>query len=383
MKKFKFIACAIAATLALVGCGNKKDLPAGELPKGGTAIDVSTEQGKADLYDNVSKVVNALSETEFNAIGLKSETKNLNLDVNADVVEDGGNIKVEASLHKAGVTLEAKVKGDKEAWYGQASISGLKGELAAKVNAPIEETTLNIDEKLSFKDVGADLYLKNNTLYGDVSGKGLRNLLTDAQPIVKRVLKQIPQIPAGMSIDLNELVDQMTGEARKFYVPNIEMSNFNLFALLDGMEPELPTAEEWAQAAAVIEQLPFLSFETYKDGRFGIAAHVTKEGIMKLEETFEDMNLEGFDKVVDSLDVKAAVMFKANGMVDFLSLGGNAKIVIDEPAETEGGDSTHVEVTLGLEEKLSLTINDEVKMSMPSDEELAKYVQFQVPEMFK
>ena len=31
MKKFKFIACAIAATLALVGCGNKKDLPAGEI----------------------------------------------------------------------------------------------------------------------------------------------------------------------------------------------------------------------------------------------------------------------------------------------------------------------------------------------------------------
>ena len=349
MKKFKFIVCSVAAVLAISACtgGNKKnkELPAGELPEGGTVVDVKTEQGKADIYNEVMSFVDAYTGGNFTGIGLKSETKNVNISAKVNVkqeVEEGDPIQiadVDASLADFGATIEAKIAGDDESWAGQISLSGLTGKLTAKVDAMVDEdVTISIDDSLSFNNVGAEAYLKGEAVYVDASGAGLRQLLTDAGPIVNKVLKQSGLLPVGgVSIDLNELIDGFTGAERKFYIP-AELGSVNLIALLNKIEmddEDRPTMEEFnTEVFPVLEQISFLEFKSYEDGRFGIGAHVTKQGILDLvaklgdEDAVEDAT-EAL-QVLPELDVKAALVLRANGLVDSLSIGGSFKLNIED-----------------------------------------------------
>ena len=390
MKKFKFIVCSVAAVLAISACtgGNKKnkELPAGELPEGGTVVDIKTEQGKADIYNELMSVIDAYTGGEFTAIGLKSETKNVNIGAKVNVKEEQEEgdpiqiVDVDASLTNFGATIEAKIAGDDESWQGQVSLSGLSGDLKAKVDAMVDEdATISIDDSLSFKDVGAEAYLTGSAVYVDASGAGLRQLLTDAGPIVNKVLKQSGLLPVGgVSIDLNELIDGFTGAERKFYIP-VDLSGFNPIALLNTIQmddEDKPSEADWLNTAAVIEQIPFIEFKSYEDGRFGIGTHVTKQGILDVvakigdEDDVEDVT-ESL-QVLPELDVKAALVIRANGLIDSLSIGGSFKLDIQDE---DDGTLTDAKVSASLEERLSLMYNDEVKLSIPSQEVLDTYQQ--------
>ena len=203
MRKFKFIVCSVAAVLVLTGCqkGDSKDsqpgpdpipvVPAGELPEGGTAVDIKTAEGKQTVYNEVLSVIDAYTApaTEFTAIGIKSETKNVNVDAVAKVqsfeTEDPITLlDAEAHIKDFGLTLEAKVAGDDESWGAEAAL-GINGEISAKGTVVVDPETdkkLKLDETLNFNDVGAQAWLTDGNVYVNADGQGLRDLLNQSWP---------------------------------------------------------------------------------------------------------------------------------------------------------------------------------------------------------
>ena len=392
MRKFKFIVCSVAAVLVLTGCqkGNKNDptpgpqpepeLPAGELPEGGTALDITTEEGKQALYNEVMAVIDAYTapEQEFTAIGLKSETKNVNVDATAKVeAEDMTVLDAEAHIKDFGITIDAKVGGDDESWAAEAGLD-INGLISAKGFMIMDEgKKLKLDDQLNFDHVGAQAWLTNDNVYVNADGEGLRDLLEQAKPIVAKILPYVMEgIPAGTVLDLNAILDSMCGEDRHFYIPlDGATEKFNPIALinvLDIDEEDKPTAEDWAEVQEVLEQIPFLSFQTYADGRFGIALDINMEQFLAFAEAMDlELEEEIFDMIPEA-NLKVAVMIRANGLLDSISIAADAKVDI----QIEDDVLANIQGSASLEEVLTLTYNDEVSFNIPSDEVLAEYVEF-------
>lgn len=394
MRKFKFIVCSVAAVLVLTGCKTTPkgssaepeptpELPAGELPEGGTLVDIKTAEGKQTVYNEVIALIDAYTapETEFTAIGLKSETKNVNVDAKAKIEAVDEEITVvdaEAHIKDFGLTLEAKVAGDDEAWGAEANLD-INGEISAKGTVLIEENKkLKLDDKLNFDHVGADAWLTNGNVYVNADGQGLRDLLEQAKPIVAKILPYISEgVPVGTTIDLNAIVDAMCGEERHFYIPlDLDTEKVNPIALINAIqidEEDKPTAEQWAEVAGYLEQIPFISFQTYADGRFGVALDVSLEGFLDFAEQMElEIDEEIFDMIPEA-NLKVAVLLRANGLLDSVSIAANAKVDV---AMEEDGLLYDIEGSASLEEVLTATYNDEVTVNIPSAEVLATYEEF-------
>lgn len=407
MKKFKFIICSMIAALALTGCGGAKK--AGVLPSGGKTVDLSTEEGVAALKSNLEKTTEAYKNLEIYALGLKSETKGLNVDAKGSVY----GLNIDASLKGFNLDLEAKLGKDGEPAEGeefapvkgQFGISNFAGTLKASVkgNLPLDEdadpVALDLSETLKIEKSKADVYLLGNKVYVDASDKGLRKTLDNASGVVNDVLENLPEglVPAeisAVSIDVNKLVDQWFGKERKCYFeydPEDQLTT-SIFSIFESIEA--PDDEDVAEVAAVINELGFVKFVTYSDGRFGFQADVTKEALAKFAETEEDVAevLNYFDK----LDVHGCALFNKNGLLVEASVSADVKahiVVAEEEEEPEGGElhegalarreAAQPDVDLVINGKvsefLSLQYNDEVKFSIPSEDELAKYVAGKLP----
>ena len=397
MKKFKFIVCSMIAALALTGCGGAKK--AGVLPSGGKTVDLSTEEGVAALKDNLGRFAEAYKNMEIYALGLKSETKGLNASVkgtveglNLDVSLKGFNLDLEAKLGKDG---EADAETGFAPVKGQFGLSNFAGTLAASVKGVLpmdydedeEPIELDLSETLKIEKSKADVYLVGNRVYVDASDKGLRKTLDNASGVVNDVIENLPAglVPSeisAVSIDVNKLVDQWFGKERKCYFefdPENQLTT-SLFSIFQ--EIPVPEDEDVAEAAAIINQLGFIKFVTYTDGRFGFQADVTKEALAKFAEEEED--IAAMLEVIEKLDVHAAVLFNKDGLLSEASLSADVQAHYVQEAEVkEAAEEPIVDLAISakVSEFLSLQYNDAVKFSIPSEAELAKFVAGKLPDI--
>ena len=92
--------------------------------------------------------------------------------------------------------------------------------------------------------------------------------------------------------------------------------------------------------------------------------------------TAEQMELEIDEEIFDMIpeaNLKVAVLLRANGLLDSVSIAANAKVDV---AMEEDGLLYDIEGSASLEEVLTATYNDEVTVNIPSAEVLATYEEF-------
>ena len=405
MRKFKFIVSSIAAVLVLSACSGagkgsqpvepsgsevppEPVLPVGELPEGGVALDLSSAAGKQTVYNEVMAFIDAYTapETPFTGFGLKSQTQNVNADATLkidEIDEETGKsvsyIDGEAHIENFGATIEAKIAGDDESWGAEASVD-INGKIAAKANVLIDEEKnkrLKLDEQLAFDHVGAQAWLTGTNVYVDASGDGLRQLLEDAKPIVAKVLPYIADVPAGTTLDLNAIFDAMGGEDRHFYIPlDEDIEKVNPIALVNYLqleEDDKPSKEEIEEVLEYLAQIPFLTVQTYEDGRFGIAVDVDMEQFIEFAETMDlDLDEDVFDMIPEA-HLKVAIVIRPNGWLDSISIAAEATV---DYVEEHKDERVELKGHAYLEEIITASYNDEVTVTIPSADELAEYQLF-------
>ena len=357
MKKIRLIVCSAIAALLLAGCSGKK---AGQLPSGGKKVDVTTEAGQETIKNEVQKLAKAYAETEFTALGAKLQVKNTSASVKGNAEE----VELDCSLKKFQATAEAKLGNNQL----EAHIKDVGGEAAVKLHIPQDDDkAIDLDDSVKFSKVGADGYVLDGKLYVDYSGKGLRNLLNDASPIITKVINQ-----PGVKIDANDFIDNLTKiESRKAYieVPEFEVKPSDISSLL---KFEVPSEEEWNDIFKVMEDAgDMLEVRTYSDGRFGVALNVTKDKLVALAEK-EGGEKEMFD-MFEKLDVKVAVVINKDGLLTSASAAGDVQFTIEEKPYDEGDLGTKLDIAIKAEVFLDITYNDDVKFNFPKEAELEKF----------
>ena len=361
MKKTRLAVCFAIAALLLAGCSNKK---AGQLPSGGKKVDITTEEGQKTVENAVTRLITSYQENEFTALGAKLELKGLNATLKGQL--EGADLDV--AVNKLQATVEAKL-GDQQL---EAHLKDLGGQITAKGTLPMEKP-VTLDENLKFSKVGADVYLTNNALYADYSGKGLRTLLKDAGPIVSKFIGQ-----PGVQLDLNELIDGVTGaKSRKIRIDLGEdvmkdITPTNIMKEVFG-EMNPPKEEEWKSVFEVLELTDMVEFRTYKDGRFGVATNVTKEKVLDLAKKMEAEEEVAKDLAMfDKLNVKLAVVLNKDGLLSSASAAADVAVKIDNKAE-DPEDAVVLDLAVKGEIFLDIKYNGDVKFAIPKQADLDKY----------
>ena len=116
-------------------------------------------------------------------------------------------------ITKFGAKAEVNLRQDGEKTIGNAKISdvGLNFNLNATING--DEQQVKFDDKFSMSKVGAEAYLKNDTLYVDYSGSALRKAVDSVSSLVNHINQEIPHEEGEpvVTYDFNKSIDEATG----------------------------------------------------------------------------------------------------------------------------------------------------------------------------
>lgn len=397
MKRNKLFILTAIASLTLVGCGDNA-----------TQVDLKTEEGAKALKTSVNAVAEAYSGS-INAIGFKGELKDSSLTIAGTVSGDGFAAKnLNVGLTGLAGKLEGGVKkaaseSEKPTAAFTLDASGKVGVKGDFYSGEATEPVFSLDESLTAKNVGASVYSTNDKTYVDYSGAGLRALLTDIGPIFDGVVKKITGQEPAEKTDLNKQLDDATGIAgRKILTEaklNFEGIDFNYNYDAEVAKQIDDVIDTYVLKNESIRDV--ITFTTYSSGKFDIKADLTLAKVTAilnglLASTEEESSAHSIlnivvtllPQIVTKLDLNLALSFNKAGLLTNeslaldLELSTNAvsnyvtllPMLVPELSFLSALKTIDVRIGLKLNETLAISYNDEVKVNLPSETELSKFV---------
>ena len=366
MKNNKLFILSTIALFSLVGCGNSnKELnKAGELPSGGTAMDVTKDSTsiKEKLSNNLEATANSLDkvkvEGQFGNTNLKAKVNATNASMDLGGLELKGPVVANVELSKLSGDFSVAVEGLKQEDTSKikvaSSLENMDASLKATVSFPwydfqaqktiVEEETV----KEGFSDLDLYAYYNEGFVYFDASDKEVDKFLGSLDETVNRIISDLSldQIIGTESISVSDLVKSYLGEERKVKT--------SVQSITEGMTgPIIPDISE-EQVANLVQYVDFLAeaqgeyvineveedgdsqngtikaeFLTYKNGEFGLGFNVDFDIV--------DVDEDGDEQKVD-INLDAAILFGADGLLKKTSakidLGLDTKSVEEESTTT-------------------------------------------------
>ena len=388
MKRIRLLVISGFMALSLTACRPSF----GHLPAGGKEVNYKTEEGQKQIRESLDKTVEAYKQ-EVSAMSVKADLRNTSLTVKGRVgSEEKPVAELDMGVTKLGGKAELNLKNVEGKTIGNAKLQDFGMNVLFNGKIYGDEKTISFDDKLSISRVGAETYLQNSTLYADYSGKAFRKALDSVSAFASKIAKETAaEGKEPEQYDLNKTLDEATGvPERKISVAGLEYSVDSIYGLF---KLEKISDEDFKAAMNYIEKVDFVSFKAYSDGRYGLEASLTKEVMKDLvaidAESEEEAakTQEEFDKAVKEFSVNAAALFGKDARLAEVSYSANVKVEI-QMGEVEGFLSalsgTDFEIVLKSEGALDFAYNDDVKVKMLSESQLAQFkpvvVQSEEPE---
>ena len=416
MKKTKLLVLSILGALTLAGCG-ESGVQEGELPSGGTEVDLTTEAGQAVLKERMSATEKAYSDLELASVSFTGKTSDVKaalafaaesdafggaMSLNANVNGFGSKLEVKAAKHAKGAndkydTADASVVA--ETTGGSLSF---KGSLPGEVDATTGQVkgTAAIDTTLSLKGLSAAAYLTGNKEYVDVSN--CAGFATNLDTFANKLFGQLKTSAFGSMIAgmlPTTMFDAQT-ESFKFASMYNEFTPKKAYVELDqAIEWPTFTAEATTTATTETEEESGLdldlnqiatmaanygigfTFVTYEDNAFGFTVTVTKDSIKTIISQLagsEATQVNAYvDKYLTKFSVEASAYFNKNYLLESAGFAFDfaakmTSLADINPAYAQMFKSFNFEVSASGSESFELKYNN-VSVSLPSASELAKY----------
>lgn len=396
MKKTNLLIFSLSTALMLTACNtNKKNKSSNSEPVDeGTVVDVTNADGKAAFKERAEKVI-AGYDQEFSAYGFETKVRDVSLQaagtVKVEIDDEEGeptgeylNNSFDVSLG-ASLDLGAGIAKAEDDIIGHAYVSDLSLDATAKGHAELsEEMKFDFDEKLNASGVGADAYLTNDNIYIDYSSGANRTAINSASNIVNDILT-LMGIGEYAKMDLNQMLDDTTGApGRKIAFEDVVEIPDEIFTPIKSMRDEgvdfTITGEALDEVANFFRQYTFLEFVTFKDGRFGLRANITKQDLGMFvtlfvadAETAQQVTAV-INQIVSKFSINAGVYFTKDGLLNNTELSFDVAAMLPE---MQVGDGTYLSLSkaaLSGSVTTDVLYNSDVKFNLPSAEELATYV---------
>lgn len=369
MKKIKllFISCAMA--LALTGCSK-----AGQLPPGGKKVDLSTEAGQALLKEKVQKTADAYKETP-DAVAIKASVQSLGLGLTGSTKNEFGAVSLDASASIDG-KVEANFRNSKEKLVANTVISGLGADVKLKGSIPVAaDKKQEFDTACKFSGVSGKAFYQAENLYVDYSSESVRKALNKVSDLANDMAKAVSGEEKPEELDLNKMIDDATGTSRRKIIIPTSIQPEEIF---DKFKFEY-SDEGFEEAMKVFNEVSFMTFKTYTDGRYGLEVNINKDILVKLIRATSDAedvekDVKDAEETVKSFDLKAALLFEKSGFLSELSFDINADLnlasLVNGLLRVEGSE---FDLTVKGKAIIDLKYNNDVTVKTLTDAQKAEY----------
>lgn len=369
MKKIKllFISCAMA--LALTGCSR-----AGQLPPGGKKVDLSTEAGQALLKEKVQKTAEAYKETP-DAVAIKASVQSLGLGLKGSTKNEFGPVSLDASASIDG-KVEANFRNSKEKLVANTVISGFGADVKLKGSIPVAaDKKQEFDTACKFSGVSGKAFYQAENLYVDYSSESVRKALNKVSDLANDMMKAVSGEEKPEELDLNKMIDDATGTSRRKIIIPTSIQPEEIF---DKFKFEY-SDEGFEEAMKVFNEVSFMTFKTYTDGRYGLEAKINKDILVKLIRATSDAedvekDVKDAEETVKSFDLKAALLFEKSGFLSELSFDINADLnlasLVNGLLRVEGSE---FDLTVKGKAIIDLKYNNDVTVKTLTDAQKAEY----------
>lgn len=369
MKKIKllFISCAMA--LALTGCSK-----AGQLPPGGKKVDLNTEAGQALLKEKVQKTAEAYKETP-DAVAIKASVQSLGLGLKGSTKNEFGPVSLDASAVIDG-KVEANFRNSKEKLVANTVISGLGADVKLKGSIPVSaDKKQEFDTACKFSGVTGKAFYQSENLYVDYSSESVRKALNKVSDLVNDMMKAVSGEEKPEEMDLNKMIDDATGTSRRKIIVPTSIQPEEIF---DKFKFEY-SDEGFNEAMKVFNEIPFMTFKTYTDGRYGLEADINKDTLLKLirltsDEEDVEKDVKDAEETVKSFKLKAALLFEKAGFLSEASVDAdidlNLGALVNGLLKVEGSE---FDLTIKGKAIVDLKYNNDVTVKTLTDAQKEEY----------
>lgn len=390
MKNTKLLVLAAFAALSLSACGGNGGQKSGELPSGGTNVDVSTETGTSELKARLNNVSEAYSKAAFTSFGIKNEFKNGNADVSFNYAS---MISGKLSAKNFASTVEFNM----DAANASLAIKDVKGalDLDASLKMDEEADPVALKHSLSVEGFNAAAYATDKKVYVDLSSAANRTVIQGFESFANGIFTDLglpasmiaPMIQSMAGIDvsalvgengfaINDAIDELVPE-RKFYVE--AGVDINVGLINEAMAKAVPAEgldEFVTEFVTLSKETGAFKFLTYAGKGFGLQANITKESLKALVKATAKEGEEqvDIDSYVKNLDIVASIYFDENALLSKIGFAVDAGI---KYSDSETGIS--VEANLKAEDETTISYNS-VSVNLPAATELAKFPALQLPQ---
>ena len=410
MKKTKILVLAVMSALTLVGCGGGNSTPSGELPSGGTEVDLKDETNKATLKSCLANTRDAYKE-ELTSVSLKSNTTG-GLVLDAKAVTGLGDIalKLDAKDLKAesNVVLAKSEKGNVDA-SAKVSTTGGSITLSGSVPKEFDSTALSYimaglpvpeGEKkesvtfsatpIEFKGEEVNAYLSESKLYADYSSSKNERLVKNLDVTLNSVYEQLRDRGSALAQLVALLEGQPFYDSKEGFVFSKMYKDLDKKVYTDmGKTVEWPTfeqkeGEQTDDLDKIVDTIVELAkenlgitFKTYKEKSFGFQFALSKESLVAyVKKVAGEMVADiDFDKYLDRLSLNASILFNKNAMLE--SVGGSIDIAVKYSGVPDiGGDYGPLVKMLVSSFDASLELNASSSMTIKYNSGKVKFPSF-------
>ena len=355
--------------LALTGCSK-----AGQLPPGGKKVDLSTEAGQALLKEKVQKTADAYKETP-DAVAIKASVQSLGLGLTGSTKNEFGAVSLDASASIDG-KVEANFRNSKEKLVANTVISGLGADVKLKGSIPVAaDKKQEFDTACKFSGVSGKAFYQAENLYVDYSSESVRKALNKVSDLANDMAKAVSGEEKPEELDLNKMIDDATGTSRRKIIIPTSIQPEEIF---DKFKFEY-SDEGFEEAMKVFNEVSFMTFKTYTDGRYGLEVNINKDILVKLIRATSDAedvekDVKDAEETVKSFDLKAALLFEKSGFLSELSFDINADLnlasLVNGLLRVEGSE---FDLTVKGKAIIDLKYNNDVTVKTLTDAQKAEY----------
>lgn len=426
MKKTRLLILSAFASLAITACGGSgssvgpSNKNPGELPSGGSVINVDDQKGQEALASALDNLLNVRKqetpklykgmEVDINATNQSAKLNVSDIKVTYGSIEMVTPFGLDVNLKKAGGKAAIKLASREDNEYSdmEINVSDLNLNLAVNGTLPdftglitgepisvsemITKPALKINESLAVSDFGINAYLdgEKGAAYLDYSSKNVRNVFTTVSNLVNKVTKS--WMGEALGLDLNQLVDLYTPTRKIMMDTGLEIAGIGDYSLspfayipedlqLDGQT--ILGYLAMAKALATIE------FKSYSNGDLGLKIAMDKDQFKNIillvaqlafkEDLSQNEIFNIVFEAISKLDFEFSVVINNEGLITFVSqkldvvAGYELKDLVVYEDETSGATAKlGAKFTGEIHEGVSLSAKyGDIKVSLPKD--LDKY----------